>query len=107
MVCHWRGWLCTQSAEYEKRNCTPSELRNYTTNDYRNCTANGYVNGYLSAFCSTRVAKHTIGRFSDFVNALLENHYSGPYSGPQKVDHSGHLHLLRLFAPQPPRFPAR
>src|SRR5271157_4956795 len=24
------------------------------------------------------------------------------YSGPQKVDHSGHLHLLRLFPSQPP-----
>ena len=23
------------------------------------------------------------------------------YSGPQKVDHSGHLHLLRLFPSQP------
>jgi len=30
--------------------------------------------------------------------------YAGrhPYSGPQKVDHSGHLHLLRLFPSQPP-----
>ena len=24
------------------------------------------------------------------------------YSGPQKVDHSGYLHLLRLFPSQPP-----
>src|SRR5271165_5781915 len=24
------------------------------------------------------------------------------YSGPQKVDHSGHLHLLKLFPFQPP-----
>ena len=24
------------------------------------------------------------------------------YSGPQKVDHPGHLHLLRLFPFQPP-----
>jgi hypothetical protein len=27
---------------------------------------------------------------------------SPPYSGPQMVDHSGHLHLLRLFPFQPP-----
>src|SRR5271157_1668177 len=26
----------------------------------------------------------------------------GWYSGPQKVDHSGHLHLLKLFPLQPP-----
>jgi hypothetical protein len=24
------------------------------------------------------------------------------YSGPQKMDHSGHLHLLKLFPFQPP-----
>ena len=29
------------------------------------------------------------------------------YSGPPKVDHSGHLHLLRLFPSQPPCIPAR
>ena len=27
---------------------------------------------------------------------------ANPYSGPQKVDHSGYLHLLRLFPSQPP-----
>ena len=29
------------------------------------------------------------------------------YSGPPKVDHSGHLHLIRLFPSQPPCIPAR
>jgi len=29
-------------------------------------------------------------------------HENKPYSGPQKVDHSGYLHLLRLFPSQPP-----
>src|SRR5271165_2120453 len=40
----------------------------------------------------------------------LSNHYDpsrkvlrlSQYSGPQKVDHSGHLHLLKLFPFQPP-----
>ena len=34
-------------------------------------------------------------------NAALEQKVE-QYSGPQKVDHSGHLHLLRLFPSQPP-----
>jgi hypothetical protein len=33
--------------------------------------------------------------------------YRPDYSGPQKVDHSGHLYLLRLFPSQPPEIPAR
>jgi transposase len=28
---------------------------------------------------------------------------TGVYSGPQKMDHSGHVHLLRLCRVQPPR----
>ncbi len=34
-----------------------------------------------------------------FVHCLRNG---GVYSGPQMVDHSGHLHLLRLFPFQPP-----
>ena len=37
------------------------------------------------------------------VNANMFIYYvQGDYSGPQKVDHSGYLHLLRLFPSQPP-----
>jgi hypothetical protein len=32
---------------------------------------------------------------------------NGYYSGPQKVDHSGQVHLLRPFPSQPPEIPAR
>ena len=32
---------------------------------------------------------------------------SDAYSGPQKVDHSGHVHLLRLSRVQPPRISPR
>ena len=36
------------------------------------------------------------------LNEVTGRVVTGPYSGPQKVDHSGYLHLLRLFPSQPP-----
>jgi hypothetical protein len=38
---------------------------------------------------------------ADAVAAELSYQYTLWYSGPQKVDHSGHVHLLRLFPSQP------
>jgi transposase-like protein len=60
-------------------------------------------------FCEVHV--NTIEGFWSLLRSWLRPHrgvsqeklplYLGFYSGPQKVDHSGHLHLLRLFPSQP------
>jgi hypothetical protein len=41
-----------------------------------------------------------------YETAILDA-YGQEYSGPQMVDHSSHLHLLRLFPSQPPCVVAR
>ena len=37
------------------------------------------------------------GLFDGLLTLALATAFIKDYSGPQKVDHSGHLHLLRLF----------
>ena len=74
LICKWRHWL----KRIEREQLQDLLINQHFFHQFRDHTAS----------CHEGRTEHA--EFAEW------------YSGPQKVDHSGHLHLLRLFPFQPP-----
>ena len=64
---------------------------------FEGLTIQNAIHGAVFHDAARIVVRHCHIRRVDYGITATRN-----YSGPQKVDHSGHLHLLRLFPSQPP-----